>query len=842
MIILSKELIEGADYMIKEMNQTKVYKLLEKRESIFLNQVKDAINIAENMLPQINNVFNTYTIHGMKHSINVVEYMFELIESVEEMSDLELVMIIYAALFHDSGMIVSDEEIVAIKTDKILLGNRRYSKVLKKYKDEKIALQECVRPVHGLRVNEFIEYLMKDNRKIFLIPETTNISFHKELALICQAHSEDFSWITNNLKHDTIKNQYCLNEQFIAVLLRIGDCLDIDEQRAPLYLYKYLKPNDYSNLEWQQHFAIENYNKIYINEKTGLKEVVFQGQSDTPSVHRKLLKYFDSINSELLNAVNLCEKYEKKRYLLNLKTNIINKIYTAGFSFSDFKLSLDYNAVTNLLMGEHIYGNKKYGLREIIQNSIDACKTMQETAETHPDFRLQKYEPFIRIVIDKDRNQVTILDNGSGMSVDILKKYFLNVGVSYYKSDDYVLQGRKYSPIGHYGIGFLACFMLSDTVEVITRHFEENKVTRIEIEKSSEYICLTYEDKYKVQGTEIVLEYEQFMEPFENNYNNIIKFIENNFLNCEIPIRIVIQENGQTKEKSCNLMKIRTVLENGICLNDYLDGVEAYINCNYRDINFADKLEDLNGNESYFYDLNNNCLVVESDSSINIRDCIKDEEINFLSIPIIGGDEAYEFEKAYDVLEDFEQALDKIDYESINILSIDCDKEQFEREIDGGDIIIGDYTFEEFCEQFEHDDMVQTYIFKEKYFIICNEGEKILPYTKGANFGGKYSFEQKDKTYIKNVLLSRLKVTIPFLVDGIILRDAIINITKDDFSPNVSRDNLNNDYQEVLSYAIGKALHIWILENVALSNEERNLLEKFIEVCYHDNNCCLKVN
>ena len=51
------------------MNQTKVYKLLEKRESVFLNQVKDAINIADDMLPQINNVFNTYTIHGMKHSI-----------------------------------------------------------------------------------------------------------------------------------------------------------------------------------------------------------------------------------------------------------------------------------------------------------------------------------------------------------------------------------------------------------------------------------------------------------------------------------------------------------------------------------------------------------------------------------------------------------------------------------------------------------------------------------------------------------------------------------------------------------------------------------------------------
>ena len=59
--------------MTKQMNQTKVYKLLEKRESVFLNQVKEAIKIADDMLPQINNVFNTYTIHGMKHSINVAE-------------------------------------------------------------------------------------------------------------------------------------------------------------------------------------------------------------------------------------------------------------------------------------------------------------------------------------------------------------------------------------------------------------------------------------------------------------------------------------------------------------------------------------------------------------------------------------------------------------------------------------------------------------------------------------------------------------------------------------------------------------------------------------------------
>lgn len=118
--------------------------------------------------------------------------------------------------------------------------------------------------------------------------------------------------------------------------------------------------------------------------------------------------------------------------------------------------------------------------------------------------------------------------------------------------------------------------------------------------------------------------------------------------------------------------------------------------------------------------------------------------------------------------------------------------------------------------------------------------EKILPYTRNVSFAEKFSFNQNDKTFIKNVFLSRLKITIPFLVNGIILKNAIINIKNSNFVPNISRNNLNPDYQKILSYAIGKALHLWILDHVSLSIEESTLLKKFIDVCYHDNNLCLK--
>lgn len=148
--------------------------------------------------------------------------------------------------------------------------------------------------------------------------------------------------------------------------------------------------------------------KIRKNNKTDELEIFFQGTSQNPFVHRKLLKYFDSINEELKNAVDLCESFVGERYLLPLKTHIVNKIQTSGFSFSDLRLSLDYNAVTNLLMGEHIYGDKKYGLRELVQNSIDACKTMAESAKKMDKFRYQSYQPCISVILDKDRRKVIV--------------------------------------------------------------------------------------------------------------------------------------------------------------------------------------------------------------------------------------------------------------------------------------------------------------------------------------------------------------------------------------------------------------------------------------------------
>ena len=97
-------------------------------------------------------------------------------------------------------MVANEEEIKEIKSDRAILGERKYSKVLEKYGDETTALQECIRPVHGKRARDYIEKKM--NERLFLIPESTNISFKSELAQICMSHNEDFEWIKKNLRND----------------------------------------------------------------------------------------------------------------------------------------------------------------------------------------------------------------------------------------------------------------------------------------------------------------------------------------------------------------------------------------------------------------------------------------------------------------------------------------------------------------------------------------------------------------------------------------------------------------------------------------------------------------
>ena len=121
-------------------------------------------------------------------------------------------------------------------------------------------------------------------------------------------------------------------------------------------------------------------------------------------------------------------------------------------------------------------------------------------------------------------------------------------------------------------------------------------------------------------------------------------------------------------------------------------------------------------------------------------------------------------------------ALNKItDYEYINIWG---DKEALEKGgeesnfiIDKSDEkIIGNYTLEAFRNQFYHGPLtpVEPKIIEKG--VVIGESNAVLPYNNDNTFGDIFSWTKTDTCYVKNVLLRELKLKIPYLVDGVILK------------------------------------------------------------------------
>lgn len=494
------------------IENTKLYQELQQRGSNYLEGINKVFKHASDTLPKINRIFANYTGHGVEHSINVIEYMYALVTDISQMSDLEITCLIDAALLHDIGMAANEDEISAMKNDKLIYQGRKYSVIYDKFQNENLALQECVRPVHGERSSH---YILQMDKGLFVIPGFTNCNFQEELAKICQAHTMDKEWLLQNLEYSQVKGKDALNAQYVAMLLRVADYLDIDEKRAPIELYRFLSPEGFGDEEWRQHYIIENTEKVVRNNIFGYSNIIIYGKCNDAKIHRKFLRYLSNISEELIWCTSYTRKHFDEKYWLLIQPQIDNRIITEGFEISDLKMQMDYYAIVTLLMGENVYGNKKCGLRELIQNAVDACRVMAEEAEHMEKYRYDPYLPVIQIIIDHKTNKMIVMDNGIGMDNDVLTKFFLTIGKSYYKSNDFLYQGKSYCPTGTFGIGFLACFMLSDSVVVETKHYTEQEGFTIELERNSEFICRRNNVSFiRDSGTAIVLNLESVLESF----------------------------------------------------------------------------------------------------------------------------------------------------------------------------------------------------------------------------------------------------------------------------------------------------------------------------------------
>ncbi len=263
----------------------------------------------------------------------------------------------------------------------------------------------------------------------------------------------------------------------------------------------------------------------------------------------------------------------------------------------------------------------------------------------------------------------------------------------------------------------------------------------------------------------------------------------------------------------------------------------------YKGINFAQYLSDINGNTCYQYDENTNILRLEDklNQQFYLKEYINNGVVKYISLPIISEEEKSNYNKVFDVLEDFDETIKKIDCKMIDIISMNQDMYYDSCFVDSEDeYVIGQYLYKDMCELVGHAKGIPTKADVYEQKVINGDGNKIIPYSTDIPFVGQYIFNHKDLIFVKYVSISEAMIKIPFLIDGIQLKSAAINVKNSNIIPNVSRNNISKQQNLDLAYAIGKAIHLWVLENVAFSEEERTLIRNFINTCYSDDNFCLK--
>ncbi|WP_321778042.1 molecular chaperone HtpG [Sulfurimonas sp.] len=135
------------------------------------------------------------------------------------------------------------------------------------------------------------------------------------------------------------------------------------------------------------------------------------------------------------------------------------------------------NQILNLMI-HSLYSNKEIFLRELVSNASDALDKLNLLVLTDDKYKDVVFAPRIDIVVNKEAKTLTIKDSGIGMNEQDLMDNLGTIAKSGTKAFLENLTGDQKEDsnlIGQFGVGFYACFMVADKVEVTTKKAGEDQ-------------------------------------------------------------------------------------------------------------------------------------------------------------------------------------------------------------------------------------------------------------------------------------------------------------------------------------------------------------------------------
>ena len=278
------------------------------------------------------------------------------------------------------------------------------------------------------------------------------------------------------------------------------------------------------------------------------------------------------------------------------------------------------------LIKKFLYSDQEIFLRELISNATDATLKLKHLSNIG-EFKDDYGDPIIEVKIDKKNKRLHIIDQGIGMTGDEIKKYINEVAFSGAEEflEKYKDSAKDSGIIGHFGLGFYSAFMVSDSVEIISKSHKKDPAVHWKCDGSPEY-SLTNAKKTD-RGTEIILNISKDSKSFleENTIRELLKKY-NRFM--PVPIKFGQKEISKKVGEGKDEKEIKETVDDIINITEPAwtkkpkDLKDEDYNKFYKDLypmNFEDPLFNIHLNVDYPFTLTGILFFPKIKNDINIQ-------------------------------------------------------------------------------------------------------------------------------------------------------------------------------------------------------------------------------